>query len=164
MHALDPRIDRCPPYSSSVYIVLMLSFWLSCFFNAVKFHSSLPHGFLVFHIDGADRKSRTHVYFSLQLNNHILPAEIPERREMSFNWKGNPTWRSSGIFGTGHHGNNSHGSAQPTNFSSPRIARPLVSAAKMADSSKPIAFCEHLQLSSLGIQPASISFQVRTEQ
>ncbi|KAL0060881.1 Clathrin heavy chain [Marasmius tenuissimus] len=28
------------------------------------------------------------------------------------------------------------------------------------DSSKPIAFCEHLQLSSLGVQPASISFQV----
>lgn len=31
----------------------------------------------------------------------------------------------------------------------------------VADSSKPIAFCEHLQLSSLGVQPASISFQVR---
>lgn len=31
----------------------------------------------------------------------------------------------------------------------------------MADYSKPIAFCEHLQLSSLGVQPASISFQVR---
>lgn len=31
----------------------------------------------------------------------------------------------------------------------------------MADSSKPIAFCEHLQLSSLGVQPGSISFQVR---
>ena len=29
------------------------------------------------------------------------------------------------------------------------------------DASKPIAFCEHLQLSSLGVQPASISFQVR---
>ena len=29
------------------------------------------------------------------------------------------------------------------------------------DTSKPIAFCEHLQLSSLGVQPASISFQVR---
>jgi clathrin heavy chain len=28
------------------------------------------------------------------------------------------------------------------------------------DISKPIAFAEHLQLSSLGIQPASISFQV----
>ena len=28
------------------------------------------------------------------------------------------------------------------------------------DTTKPIAFCEHLQLSSLGIQPASISFQV----
>lgn len=28
------------------------------------------------------------------------------------------------------------------------------------DTSKPIAFCEHLQLSSLGVQPASISFQV----
>ncbi|KJA25685.1 hypothetical protein HYPSUDRAFT_37118 [Hypholoma sublateritium FD-334 SS-4] len=27
------------------------------------------------------------------------------------------------------------------------------------DASKPIAFCEHLQLSSLGVQPASISFQ-----
>jgi len=31
----------------------------------------------------------------------------------------------------------------------------------MADYSKPIAFCEHLQLSSLGVQPASISFQVK---
>jgi len=31
----------------------------------------------------------------------------------------------------------------------------------VADTSKPIAFCEHLQLSSLGVQPASISFQVR---
>lgn len=31
----------------------------------------------------------------------------------------------------------------------------------MADISKPISFCEHLQLSSLGVQPASISFQVR---
>ncbi|KAF8661339.1 hypothetical protein AX16_001434 [Volvariella volvacea WC 439] len=30
------------------------------------------------------------------------------------------------------------------------------------DISKPIAFCEHLQLSSLGIQPASISFQTLT--
>ncbi|KIJ10298.1 hypothetical protein PAXINDRAFT_157663 [Paxillus involutus ATCC 200175] len=30
----------------------------------------------------------------------------------------------------------------------------------MADISKPISFCEHLQLSSLGVQPASISFQV----
>lgn len=30
------------------------------------------------------------------------------------------------------------------------------------DISKPIAFAEHLQLSSLGIQPASISFQVHT--
>ncbi|KAF8159760.1 hypothetical protein B0H34DRAFT_858496 [Crassisporium funariophilum] len=30
------------------------------------------------------------------------------------------------------------------------------------DTSKPIAFCEHLQLSSLGIQPASISFQTLT--
>ncbi|KAF4569964.1 hypothetical protein EYR36_009770 [Pleurotus pulmonarius] len=30
------------------------------------------------------------------------------------------------------------------------------------DASKPIAFCEHLQLSSLGIQPASISFQTLT--
>ncbi|EGN91992.1 hypothetical protein SERLA73DRAFT_99912 [Serpula lacrymans var. lacrymans S7.3] len=32
----------------------------------------------------------------------------------------------------------------------------------MADISKPIAFCEHLQLSSLGVQPASISFQTLT--
>ncbi|KAG8220859.1 hypothetical protein J3R82DRAFT_2354 [Butyriboletus roseoflavus] len=32
----------------------------------------------------------------------------------------------------------------------------------MADISKPISFCEHLQLSSLGIQPASISFQTLT--
>ncbi|EIW79173.1 clathrin heavy chain 1 [Coniophora puteana RWD-64-598 SS2] len=32
----------------------------------------------------------------------------------------------------------------------------------MADASKPIQFCEHLQLSSLGIQPASISFQTLT--
>ena len=32
------------------------------------------------------------------------------------------------------------------------------------DISKPIAFAEHLQLSSLGIQPASISFQVHTTQ
>lgn len=31
----------------------------------------------------------------------------------------------------------------------------------MADISKPITFCEHLQLSSLAIQPSSISFQVR---
>ncbi|TCD68409.1 hypothetical protein EIP91_010810 [Steccherinum ochraceum] len=30
------------------------------------------------------------------------------------------------------------------------------------DASKPIAFCEHLQLSSLGVQPASISFQTLT--
>lgn len=30
------------------------------------------------------------------------------------------------------------------------------------DTTKPIAFCEHLQLSSLGIQPASISFQTLT--
>lgn len=30
------------------------------------------------------------------------------------------------------------------------------------DISKPIAFCEHLQLSSLGVQPASISFQTLT--
>ncbi|KAF8518034.1 hypothetical protein BU17DRAFT_76299 [Hysterangium stoloniferum] len=30
------------------------------------------------------------------------------------------------------------------------------------DTSKPIAFCEHLQLSSIGIQPASISFQTLT--
>ncbi|CAL1714910.1 unnamed protein product [Somion occarium] len=30
------------------------------------------------------------------------------------------------------------------------------------DYSKPIAFCEHLQLSSLGVQPASISFQTLT--
>jgi clathrin heavy chain len=32
------------------------------------------------------------------------------------------------------------------------------------DISKPIAFAEHLQLSSLGVQPASISFQVHTIQ
>lgn len=32
----------------------------------------------------------------------------------------------------------------------------------MADYSKPIAFAEHLQLSSLGVQPASISFQTLT--
>ncbi|KIM68076.1 hypothetical protein SCLCIDRAFT_1209460 [Scleroderma citrinum Foug A] len=32
----------------------------------------------------------------------------------------------------------------------------------MADTSKPISFCEHLQLSSLGVQPASISFQTLT--
>ncbi|KAK7061131.1 Clathrin heavy chain [Paramarasmius palmivorus] len=32
----------------------------------------------------------------------------------------------------------------------------------MTDVSKPIAFCEHLQLSSLGVQPASISFQTLT--
>jgi clathrin heavy chain len=32
------------------------------------------------------------------------------------------------------------------------------------DISKPIAFAEHLQLSSLGVQPASISFQVHTTQ
>ena len=32
------------------------------------------------------------------------------------------------------------------------------------DISKPIAFSEHLQLSSLGVQPASISFQVHTTQ
>lgn len=31
----------------------------------------------------------------------------------------------------------------------------------MADISKPITFCEHLQLSSLAIQPSSIGFQVR---
>jgi clathrin heavy chain len=31
------------------------------------------------------------------------------------------------------------------------------------DTSKPIAFCEHLQLSSLGVQPSSISFQVRNK-
>jgi hypothetical protein len=31
----------------------------------------------------------------------------------------------------------------------------------MAEAPKPIAFCEHLQLSSLGVQPGSISFQVR---
>ncbi|KAH6916189.1 clathrin heavy chain 1 [Coprinopsis sp. MPI-PUGE-AT-0042] len=31
-----------------------------------------------------------------------------------------------------------------------------------ADISKPIAFCEHLQLSALGVQPASISFQTLT--
>ncbi|PPQ65881.1 hypothetical protein CVT24_011212 [Panaeolus cyanescens] len=30
------------------------------------------------------------------------------------------------------------------------------------DTSKPIAFCEHLQLSSLGVQPASITFQTLT--
>jgi hypothetical protein len=29
-----------------------------------------------------------------------------------------------------------------------------------ADTTKPIAFCEHLQLSALGVQPASIGFQV----
>ncbi|KIY69192.1 clathrin heavy chain 1, partial [Cylindrobasidium torrendii FP15055 ss-10] len=42
--------------------------------------------------------------------------------------------------------------------------RPFSPAATMAavDISKPIAFCEHLQLSSLGIQPASISFQTLT--
>ncbi|KAL4063210.1 armadillo-type protein [Scleroderma citrinum] len=32
----------------------------------------------------------------------------------------------------------------------------------MMDASKPISFCEHLQLSSLGVQPASISFQTLT--
>ncbi|KAG9312892.1 hypothetical protein JVU11DRAFT_6325 [Chiua virens] len=32
----------------------------------------------------------------------------------------------------------------------------------MTDISKPISFCEHLQLSSLGVQPASISFQTLT--
>ncbi|KAI6122688.1 hypothetical protein EDD16DRAFT_1570643 [Pisolithus croceorrhizus] len=32
----------------------------------------------------------------------------------------------------------------------------------MADTSKPISFCEHLQLSSLGVQPGSISFQSLT--
>jgi clathrin heavy chain len=32
------------------------------------------------------------------------------------------------------------------------------------DISKPIAFAEHLQLSSLGVQPTSISFQVHTTQ
>jgi clathrin heavy chain len=38
------------------------------------------------------------------------------------------------------------------------------SSSRMAglDISKPIAFCEHLQLSSLGVQPASISFQTLT--
>lgn len=33
----------------------------------------------------------------------------------------------------------------------------------MAEAQKPIAFCEHLQLSSLGVQPGSISFQVRRD-
>ena len=37
------------------------------------------------------------------------------------------------------------------------VSSPLIMA---LDISKPIAFCEHLQLSSLGVQPASISFQV----
>jgi hypothetical protein len=40
-----------------------------------------------------------------------------------------------------------------------RLVYSFVTAAM--DISKPIAFCEHLQLSSLGVQPASISFQVR---
>lgn len=46
----------------------------------------------------------------------------------------------------------------------PNHSRPTASPfSTMAavDISKPIAFCEHLQLSSLGVQPASISFQVR---
>ncbi|KAK2465631.1 hypothetical protein APHAL10511_002175 [Amanita phalloides] len=38
----------------------------------------------------------------------------------------------------------------------------LDSSTMAVDISKPIAFCEHLQLSSLGVQPASISFQTLT--
>lgn len=41
------------------------------------------------------------------------------------------------------------------------LHRPPASNYLAMDTSKPIAFSEHLQLSSLGIQPASISFQVR---
>lgn len=43
----------------------------------------------------------------------------------------------------------------------PTSLRTIISAAMATpDISKPIAFCEHLQLSALGVQPASISFQV----
>jgi len=50
-----------------------------------------------------------------------------------------------------------------TILSTAGIQVPAFNIAIMAaiDASKPIAFCEHLQLSSLGVQPASISFQVR---
>ncbi|KAK0446711.1 hypothetical protein EV421DRAFT_1790875 [Armillaria borealis] len=43
---------------------------------------------------------------------------------------------------------------RPTPPDSPTVA--------VMDISKPIAFCEHLQLSSVGVQPASISFQTLT--
>ncbi|KAG7443630.1 clathrin heavy chain [Guyanagaster necrorhizus] len=43
---------------------------------------------------------------------------------------------------------------RPTPPDSPAVA--------VMDISKPIAFCEHLQLSSVGVQPASISFQTLT--
>lgn len=50
------------------------------------------------------------------------------------------------------HSNNSRNTPQTLNWSSLTVGQ------IMAD--KPIQFCEHVQLSSLGIQPASISFGV----
>lgn len=56
--------------------------------------------------------------------------------------------------------------AQPTALLQDRSATgspslPALTTLLIMDISKPIAFCEHLQLSAIGIQPASISFQVR---
>ncbi len=48
-------------------------------------------------------------------------------------------------------------------FTTPHSFASLYSSSPHSmDISKPIAFAEHLQLSSIGIQPASISFQVHT--
>lgn len=43
----------------------------------------------------------------------------------------------------------------------PQLRRVRLDFCAMTDISKPITFCEHLQLSSLAIQPSSIGFQVR---
>ncbi|KAJ3982556.1 hypothetical protein F5890DRAFT_1529120 [Lentinula detonsa] len=52
----------------------------------------------------------------------------------------------------------------PSHFQFGTSSSSFRSPSRMAalDISKPIAFCEHLQLSSIGVQPASISFQTLT--
>ena len=49
----------------------------------------------------------------------------------------------------------------PTSTAQPSSRPNLPPIMAAVDTLKPIAFCEHFQLSSLGVQPGSISFQVR---
>ena len=98
---------------------------------------------------GTGRRAGTGVSFSWRLAIWNVPSNPYSGiqhsiRKFELRWSGLTTLQNNAL-------------------SQPRSSTPNTHINLMAvvDSSKPIAFCEHLQLSSLGVQPASISFQVR---